>query len=147
MVFSYFHIVVIKVNLKMQWLINNKLVNEPYIKQFLQISKSLSFYYQRISLYTLKSHMRCTSFWVYPANKCMLKVNNANTRRRGEMCSKLTIKTPELHLWRHPVVFIVGFEYVSHILVFLWMWTGKYLLGTSFWSHGFPLTVLNKMRL
>ena len=29
----------------------------------------------------------------------MLKVNNENTRKRSEICSKLTIKTPERH---HP---------------------------------------------
>ena len=29
----------------------------------------------------------------YPANKYMFKVNNRNIRARGEICSKLTIKT------------------------------------------------------
>ena len=31
----------------------------------------------------------------YPAGNCMFKVNNRNTRTRCEICSKLTIKTPE----------------------------------------------------
>ena len=45
----------------------------------------------------------------------LLKVNNRNNRARCEMCSKLTIKTPEL---RRPFgVFIVNFEYISHILL------------------------------
>ena len=30
-----------------------------------------------------------------PAGNCMFKVNNRNTRARCEICSKLTIKTPE----------------------------------------------------
>ena len=32
------------------------------------------------------------------AGICLVKVNNRNTRTRCEICSKLTIKTPE---WRH----------------------------------------------
>ena len=31
----------------------------------------------------------------YPANIHLFKVNNINTRKRCEICSKLTIKTPE----------------------------------------------------
>ena len=31
----------------------------------------------------------------HPAGNCMFKVNNRNTRTRCEICSKLTIKTPE----------------------------------------------------
>ena len=31
---------------------------------------------------------------VNPAGNYMFKVNNRNTRARGEICSKLTIKTP-----------------------------------------------------
>ena len=34
-----------------------------------------------------------------PANTYLLKVNNRNTRKRCEICSKLTIKTPD----RHPI--------------------------------------------
>ena len=30
-----------------------------------------------------------------PAGNCVFKVNNRNTRTRCEICSKLTIKTPE----------------------------------------------------
>ena len=48
--------------------------------------------------------------------KFLFKVNNRNTRTRCEICSKLTIKTPE----RRYGVFIVNFEYISHlVLVFL----------------------------
>ena len=38
-----------------------------------------------------ETHCRCYS----PAGNYMFKVNNRNTRTRCEICSKLTIKTPE----------------------------------------------------
>ena len=36
---------------------------------------------------------------IYPAGIYLLKVNNRNTRTRFEICSKLTIKTPERRHW------------------------------------------------
>ena len=55
-----------------------------------------------------------------PAGIHLLKVNNKNTRTRCEICSKLTIKTPERRQWRRSGVFIVNFEHISHLaLVFL----------------------------
>ena len=48
----------------------------------------------------------------------LLKVNNRNTRTRFEICSKLTIKTPERR--HHSGIFIVNLEHISHlVLVFL----------------------------
>ena len=38
---------------------------------------------------------------IYPAGIYLLKVNNRNTRTWCEICSKLTIKTPERRQWRH----------------------------------------------
>ena len=50
----------------------------------------------------------------------MFKINNKNTRAMCEICSKLTIKTPERRQWHRPGVFIVIFEHISHhFLVFL----------------------------
>ena len=50
----------------------------------------------------------------------LLKVNNGNTRIGCEMCSKLTIKTPERRHWQRSDVFIVDFEHISHlVLMFL----------------------------
>ena len=50
-----------------------------------------------------------------PANIYMFKVDNRITRKSCEICSKLTIKTPE-----RLGVFIVNFEHISHLfLVFL----------------------------
>ena len=50
----------------------------------------------------------------------LLKVNNRNTRTSSEICSKLTMKTPERRQWRCSGVFIINFEHISHlVLVFL----------------------------
>ena len=74
---------------------------------------------------------------VNPANIYLFKVNSKNTRRRSEICLKLTKKTRKQrhwrrssffivkleHIschWRRSSVFIVNFEHISHlILVFL----------------------------
>ena len=48
----------------------------------------------------------------------MCKVNSRNMKH--EICSELTIKTPERRHWGRSGVFIVNFEHVSHlVLVFL----------------------------
>ena len=49
----------------------------------------------------------------------LLKVNSRNTRTRCEICSKLTLKTPERRR-RPSSVFIGNFEHILHlVLVFL----------------------------
>ena len=48
-------------------------------------------------------------------NIYILKVNNANTRKRCEICSKLPLKTPDRFYWRHSGIFIVNFEHISHL--------------------------------
>ena len=54
-----------------------------------------------------------------PADNYLSKVNNRNAIKSGEICSKLTIKTTERRR-RRSSVFIVNFEYISHIfLLFL----------------------------
>ena len=50
----------------------------------------------------------------------MFKVNNRNTTTRCEICSNLTIKTPERLQWGRSGVFIVNLEHISLlVLVFL----------------------------
>ena len=64
-------------------------------------------------------------FWLFftlvtdiSADNYMFKVNNRNTARtRCEICSNLTIKTPERRQWRCSGVFIVNFEHISHLVV------------------------------
>ena len=61
-----------------------------------------------------------------PVDIYLFKVNNKNTRTRCEICSKLTMKTPERRQWRCSGVFIVNFEHISHlILVFLLLTLGR----------------------
>ena len=47
-----------------------------------------------------------------PAGNYMFKVNNRNTRTRCEICSKLTIKTPERCQWDRSRDFIVKLEHI-----------------------------------
>ena len=53
----------------------------------------------------------------YPAGNYMLKINNRNTRARCEICSKLTIKTPEQRLCSCSGSFIVNFEQISEVVL------------------------------
>ena len=59
----------------------------------------------------------------WPPRKYVLQVNNRNTRARCEICSKLTIKTPEPPLWSRSGVFIVNFEHISHFVLVLLLLT------------------------
>ena len=63
-----------------------------------------------------------TLVWIgkNPASIYLFEVNNKSSRNICEICSKLTIKTPERRHWRRSGVFIVSFEHISHFfLVFL----------------------------
>ena len=51
------------------------------------------------------------------ADYYMFKVNNRNSRTRYEICSKLTIKTPERHQERRSGVFTANFENISHLVL------------------------------
>ena len=53
-----------------------------------------------------------------PANIYLFKVNNRNTRKTCEICSKLTLKTPERRQW-HSGLFIVNFEHISRLFLAL----------------------------
>ena len=44
-------------------------------------------------------------------NIYLFRMNNNNTRKRREICSKLTI----MSLQRHSTVFIINFEYISYL--------------------------------
>ena len=64
-------------------------------------------------------------------NIYLFKMNNRNTKKRCEICSTLTMKTPERRHWPRSGVFIVNFEHILHLfLMFLLLiWTSKCLLG------------------
>ena len=56
----------------------------------------------------------------FPGGIYLFKVNGRNTRPISEICSKLTIETPDQRYWCHSGVFIVNFEHILHfVLVFL----------------------------
>ena len=78
-----------------------------------------------------------------------------------EICSKLTIKTPELCQWSRSGALIFNFEQSSYIvLVFLlltlnklmpvgWKALQKYLFDLSFklWNNSYETTILGKKNL
>ena len=68
----------------------------------------------------------------FPAFNCMFKVNNRNTRSRSEICSDVTMKTPERcqchRQWRRSVAFIVIFQHVTHLVLVLFLLTWAFLL-------------------
>ena len=58
--------------------------------------------------------------WDLNTSIYLLKVNNRNTRTKCEICSKLTIKTPERRQWSRSGVVIINFEHIPHlVLMFL----------------------------
>ena len=62
----------------------------------------------------------------HPACIFLLKFNNISTRKRWEICSKLTIKTPERRNGTVLVYFFVNFEHISYlVLVFLLLTLNK----------------------
>ena len=57
-------------------------------------------------------------FYQYdPAGIYLLKVNNRNSRIRCEICSELTINTPELRDWCRCGVFIANFVPCSSVFI------------------------------
>ena len=59
----------------------------------------------------------CAEKWFFLAGIYLLKINNRNTGTRCEICSKLTIKTPEQRQYRSSSIFFVNFEHISHLIV------------------------------
>ena len=75
-----------------------------------------------------------------PVGNYMFKSNNRNTRTRSEICSKLTINTPERrHRRRSSGVFIVIFEYLSHLILVFLLLTLNMQLPAGY-IHQLPIT-------
>ena len=68
---------------------------------------------ERISYAVLKDGTY-PSTW-FPTGIYLLEVNNRSTRTRGEICLKLTIRTPEQRHCCHSGVFFVNFEHISYL--------------------------------
>ena len=66
---------------------------------------------------------------LHPSNVYLFKVNNRNTRKRFEKCSKLTIKTPKQHQWCLSGVFGISFEHFHLFFQYFYckLWIGKCL--------------------
>ena len=66
----------------------------------------------------------------------LLNVSHRNPRTMFEICSKLTIKTPERSHWRHSGVFIVNFKNIAHfVLVFLLLTLNHAIAGWEWSLH------------
>ena len=60
-------------------------------------------------------------------------------RKRCEICSKLTIKTPERRHWRSPAVFIVNFEHFTPFSsIFLLTLNKQMLAGLVYQQYSIP---------
>ena len=88
-----------------------KIKNKSPVSIFTAASKTFErTVHQQMSIFVgmiLSSNWGLKSFqhWGhYTVGIYLLKVNNRNNKRRCEICSKLTIKTPERH-WRRSGVF------------------------------------------
>ena len=102
-------------------LLKNRLRNRYFSVNFAKVLKTP--FLQKISPRLLQSKIAIAIVkkpLPMPAGIYLFKVNNRNTRTGCEICSKLTINTPERRQWRRSGVFIVKFEHISHlVLVFL----------------------------
>ena len=58
-----------------------------------------------------------------PTSNYMFKINKRNTTTWYDICSKLTIKTPERRYRSRSGVFIINFEYISHLALVLLLLT------------------------
>ena len=75
--------------------------------------------------YHFRIMKECSKYYseVHPAKIYLFKVINRNTRKRYELCLKLTTKTPEIRHWWCSAVFIVNFEHISHLFVVILLLT------------------------
>ena len=97
----------------------------------------------------LSSHLSSFDWfvlWLYnsiiPGSIYLFKFNNRNSRTRYEICSKLTIKTPERRHWR--CCLYVNFKYiVLLLLVFLSLPFITYVIAG--WDNSFNFIVIFKL--
>ena len=70
-------------------------------------------------------HNRCVwlNWKLDQTSICLFNVDNGDTRTMCQICSKLTIMSPERHQWCRSGVFIVKLEQTSHIDMLLQLLT------------------------
>ena len=66
---------------------------------------SVKLLFRKLSLMKLPHH------FINISRQLLLKPNNRDTRTKCEICSKLTIKTPERRHWRRSGVYIINFKH------------------------------------
>ena len=98
---------------------NQQIFNAKFIIQvMLKVSNKKEILFQKENKFIQIRNSNGVPVGIY-----LLKVNNRNTRIRCEICSKLTIKTPERRQWRRSGVFIVNFEHASHLVLMVLLLT------------------------
>ena len=75
--------------------------------------KTLSWFYVATWKFLHLFQYYSTKMLTQHLNVCLFKVNNRKSRKRCEICLKLTIKTPERRHWPRSGVFIINFEQVN----------------------------------
>ena len=79
----------------------------------------------------------CVTNRLVPAGIYLLKVNNRNTRARCEICSKLTIKTPDHHLVF--LLLILNNFHTLFLCFYCQLWTCNCRLGCLYLCIGFHI--------
>ena len=81
--------------------------------------KSTTHFGIAFSMFKKQKHL-ASGFDCFPASNYMIKVDNTNTRRRCEICSKLySWSSPKQHHWCHSSVFVTSEQISQLVLVFL----------------------------
>ena len=98
--------------------------------------------FSSVSFHSRKKCVYWTESWkleLYPVGIHLLKDYNKNNRTRGEICSKLTIKTLERRHWSLSGIFIVNFENISHLALVFFIVNFGYAIAAwvAFISHTF----------
>ena len=74
---------------------------------------------------------------IFHANIHLFKINNRCTRKRYEICLRLTIKIPERYHWCCYPIFAINFEHISHFFLMLLLLTLCINLFNGLY-HGWP---------
>ena len=75
----------------------------------------------------------------FPDNIYLFKVNNRNSTKRCDICSKLTIKKPERHQLCFSWVLLLNLSkfHTFFYCFYCWLWASKCLLGYD-WLFPYP---------
>ena len=95
------------------------------VKVFMITFRKVSFQHNSIWCCNIVFKLCSWSLFLRPAQLTVTcsKPINRNTTKRCEICSKLTIKTPVRRQWRCSGIFIVNFEYISHLFLVILLMT------------------------